>query len=265
MINLRKSEKEQQVMKEKIHTIPVNEGFQSGDECPFCHMEREAEQRIIKYVLGASASYMEPSTRTTTDKEGFCGAHLKKMYDYGNPLGSALIMQTYLADLLEELNQEMNDFQLPGKRSLFAKKSQQDDCSLIQWAQQKQSTCFICKRLEENMVRYFRTFFVLIKDPEFRNRVEGSKGFCMRHFLQLMEQAQDKLPNDQREWFYPTVFRLMQENLVRVKEDLDWFIKKADYRNASADWKNSRDALPRTMQKLKGSYPADPPFQSDPR
>ena len=53
----------------------------------------------------------------------------------------------------------------------------------------------------------------------------------------------------------------MQQNLQRVKGDLDWFTAKFDYRNAHADWKNSKDAVQRTMQKLQGGYPADPPFR----
>ena len=106
---------------------------------------------------------------------------------------------------------------------------------------------------------------MLCKDAEFRGRVEGTKGFCMRHFLRLMELGEQKVPNGQQEWFYTTVFRLMRENMARVKGDLDWFIAKFDYRNTSADWKNSRDAVSRTMQKLQGIYPADPPFRSEPR
>ena len=111
------------------------------------------------------------------------------------------------------------------------------------------------------MERYFHTFFALLKEPEFRQRVEQSKGFCLRHFAQLLQTAEDRLPNGQREWFYPTVFSLMEENLVRVKEDLDWFVGMFDYRQQDADWKNSRDAVPRTMQKLRGCYPADPVYQ----
>lgn len=30
-------------MREQIDTIPVNEAFASGDECPFCYLERVAE------------------------------------------------------------------------------------------------------------------------------------------------------------------------------------------------------------------------------
>lgn len=252
-------------MKETIYTIPVNEAFESGDECPFCALERQTEQRTIKYVLGPGASYMEPDVRLATDKEGFCDAHFKKMHDYGNALGSALIMQTYFVSLFEEMVREMENFQMPGKRSLFGKKTTQEESSLITWARKKQSTCYICNKLEYNMERYYSTFFLLIKDAKFRTKVESSKGFCMRHFLRLMETAREELPNDQREWFYDTVFTLMRANLARVKGDLDWFIDKFDYRNATADWKNSRDAVQRAMQKLRGGYPADPAYKSEPR
>ena len=34
------------------------------------------------------------------------------------------------------------------------------------------------------------------------------------------------------------------------------------YKNKDADWKTSKDAIPRGMQKAAGSYPADPPYKS---
>ena len=82
-------------MREHLHTIPVNDAFQSGDECPFCYLERMAEQRTIRFVAGPSASYMEPEIRDITNEVGFCPQHTKKLYDYGNILGNALILQTY--------------------------------------------------------------------------------------------------------------------------------------------------------------------------
>ena len=113
------------------------------------------------------------------------------------------------------------------------------------------------------MGRYYDTFFVLLKEAEFRAKVEHSKGFCLKHFAALMELAEDHVPNSQREWFYPTVLKLMEENLIRVKEDLDWFVGMFDYRMQGADPKNSKDAVRRTMQKLRGGYPADPPYKPD--
>ena len=82
-------------MKEQIHTIPVNDAFLSGDECPFCFLERQVEQRAINYAVGPEASYMESEARGLTDEEGFCRNHLKMLYDFGNSLGNALILQTY--------------------------------------------------------------------------------------------------------------------------------------------------------------------------
>ena len=251
-------------MREQIDTIPVNEAFSSGDECPFCYLQRQAEQRSIRYTVGPGASYMEPDVREATDRLGFCGTHMKKMYDYGNSLGNALVLQTYYVGLLKELGQQMDEFVMPGKKSLFAsKKKEEEELPILTRLKERESTCFICQKVEYNMKRYFHTFFVLIKDGEFRAKVENCKGFCMHHFARLLEQAAQELPNAQREWFYPTVLGLMKENLARVQGDLDWFIEKFDYRNAGADWKNSRDAVSRSMQKLRAVYPADPPYKQD--
>ena len=251
-------------MKEQLHTIPVNEAFSSGDECPFCYLERQTEQRAITYTLGPSASYMELDVRAVTDAEGFCGAHLKKMYDYGNALGNALILQTYYIGMMEELNARLDNYEMPEKRSFFRRRSGEEKPeTLLPWLRQKLDSCFICNQLHYNMERYYATFFTLIRDGEFRSRVESSKGFCLRHFRELLEQAQDNLPNAQREWFYTATFALMRENLARVQGDLDWFAAKFDYRNAHADWKNSRDAVSRAMQKLQGLHPADPAFKEE--
>lgn len=249
-------------MKEQIDTIPVNEAFRSGDECPFCYLERQTEQKAIRYTVGPGASYMEPDVRGVTDSQGFCRQHYKKLYDYGNSLGNALIMQTYMVGLQKELDTQLLSLQIPEKKGLFSKKSE-TGLPIVQWLKQKNGSCYLCNKVNYNMRRYYATFFHLIKDPEFREMVASGKGFCMHHFAELLEKAEDYLPNAQREWFYTTVGKVMKENLARVQEDLDWFIDKFDYRNAGAPWKNSKDAVSRSMQKLKGGHVADEPYKQD--
>ena len=249
-------------MKEQIHTVPVNEAFDSGDECPFCYLERQAERSAIRYTLGPGASYMEPDVRAGTDAMGFCRTHYKKMYDYGNSLGNALMMQTYMVGLQKELETQIAGFENPDAKGFFGKK-QTGTPPILDWLREKNGTCFLCSKIEYNMARYYATFFHLIRDAEFRKKVEGTKGFCMYHFQKLLEAAPGRLTGDQIDWFYKTVFRLMQENLGRVQGDLDWFIEKFDYRNASAPWKNSKDAVSRSMQKLKSGFPADGPYKQD--
>ena len=249
-------------MREKIDTIPINDAFDSGDECPFCYLERNAEQRAVKYTIGPGASYMEPEIRAVTDREGFCRHHLKMMHDYGNALGCALIMQTYYTGILRRLEAELEDYELPPKRSLLRKKQPVPERSLLTWMQEKQESCFVCNQMQENMQRYFDTFFAMLKDGEFREKVEHSKGFCMHHFRVLVEESAKSLPNSQREWFHKAIPALMQENLHRVKGDLDRFVMKNDYRNAALPWENAMDAVCRGMQKLQGGHPADPVFRN---
>ena len=246
-------------MKEHIDTIPLHEAFDSGDECPFCYLERLSEQRAIRYCIGPGASYMEPELREETDRLGFCRQHMKKLYDYGNALGNALILQTYLAGVLKEL--EGVECAPGPKKSLFGSKPKAEE--MLSWLEEKESTCFLCRRQEYNMRRYYHTFFVLLREEEFRQKVERSKGFCLHHFRQLLTQAPKELPSAHSGWFYETVHSLMKENLLRVKGDLDHFVEMFDYRQSGSDWRNSRDAVPRTMQKLRGGHPSDPPFKQD--
>lgn len=247
-------------MREKIETVPVLEAFEAGDECPFCYLERQVEQKAIRYILGPGASYMEPDVRAETDRQGFCRGHIKKLYDYGNALGNALILQTYYVGMLKELDRQIEEFAMPEKKGLFAKK-QQAELPITAWAKGKEQTCFLCNKIQYNMQRYYATFFHLIKESEFREKVASGKGFCLHHFAQLLEVAEEKLPDSQRQWYYDTVLTQTRENLARVQADLDWFVEKFDYRNASAPWKNSKDAVPRAMQKLRGIYPSDPPYK----
>ncbi len=248
-------------MKEQLYTIPVNEGFEAEDECPFCFMERAEEQRAIRYAVGPAATYMEPTVRAATGAVGFCSHHLKALYDYGNQLGAALLLQTHFASVLDELKEKAKNPDKPAKKSMFGKKPVSTNTPYWEILQSREDNCYICDKIEYNMSRCYHTFFELLKEEEFRNKVKNCKGFCVRHFARMLKEAERYLPESQKDWFYPTVYGLMVENMERVKGDLDWFIAKFDYRNASAPWENSRDALPRTMQKLQGLHPSDPPYK----
>ena len=250
-------------MKKEIHTVPVAEAFVSNDECPFCHLRRLAEQRAIRYFAGPGASYMEPTVRGITNETGFCTDHMKKLYDYGNALGSALMVQTHYEMLLLQLRDQMEHYELPAKKSLFQRKKPAEEVPYWQRLQQQVDRCAICDRVADTMQRHYQVFFSLLSETEFRQMVESSKGFCLGHFAQLLQEAETHLPQKYAEWFYPTVYKVMEESLQRVKDDLDWFIAKYDYRNADAPWGNAKDALQRAMQKLSGIYPADPPYRKE--
>jgi hypothetical protein len=254
-------------MKEKLYTIPLNDAVNAGDECPFCFVERSVEQDLIDFILGAGSSYMEADIRDLTDREGFCRAHWQKLYDYGNTLGNGWILKTHYLRLINEMKGEFKKY-APAKTSLKNKFSKNNDRNLTNplavWAQEKSESCYICRAFAETYARYMDTFFVMYKgDADFRERVGRSKGFCLTHFGDLCEAADRKLSDKEKTDFYPMLFKLMEENMERLAGDVAWLVEKFDYRNKDADWKNSRDAIQRGMQKIKGGYPADPVYKKD--
>lgn len=251
-------------MKEKLYTIDVNDAWKAGDECPFCYLERKLEQDTLSFVLGSS--YMESDIREQTDKTGFCRVHTKKMYDYGNSLGNAWILKTRMKYLNQNLKDRMKDY-VPEKKSFLSKfKKTEESTPLepVRFIREQESHCYVCERMDATYQRYLDTFLYMVKqDGEMMERIRSSKGLCLHHFAEVLEKAEEKLDPTVKEKLIPLLYEKMSENLDRIQEDIDWFIEKYDYRNADADWKNSKDAVPRTMQKIVGGYPADPVFKKD--
>lgn len=250
-------------MEEKLYTIPLTEAFEENDECPFCFVERKIENELLDFVLGSASTYMESDVRSETDKEGFCRMHFKKMFDYGNSLGNGWILKTHYQQMQKELKQQIKMF-APSKSSIFGKiKGEQTQGNNISaWVKEKDQSCYICNRFHKTYQRYLDTFFYLYKkDEAMQKLMKGSKGFCIHHFGELCEFADKSLSHRQKEEFYPLMFHQMEQSLKRVGEDVSWLIEKFDYRNEGADWKNSKDAVQRGMQKLAGGYPADPAYK----
>lgn len=248
-------------MKEQIHTIPISDAMENAGECPFCYIERRTENHMMDFVLGHGASYMEADIREMTDKEGFCRSHFKKMFDYGNSLGNAWILKTMYMRHIEEMNKEFKNFkpENSGKKNGLFKKSTSNN-SIVDWINKRESTCFICDSVSKTFSAYMKTFFNMYKkDADFRKQVSETKGFCLDHFKVLLQGADESLSEKERNEFYSIVLPMMQENMNRIYEDVAWFVEKYDYKNQNADWKNSKDAIQRGMQKLRGSDPSLPP------
>lgn len=253
-------------MKEQLYTIPLTDAFSANDECPFCYIERILEQQTIRFVLGPGASYMEEDIRAQTDDLGFCRNHFKKLYDYGNRLGCGLILSTHIKKKHNELSEKLQSYK-PTKISMikrFKKEINAEQNPIQQWIKEQTSSCYICQHTHNTYERYLDTFFDLYKrEAAFRTLFKNSKGFCFVHFGDLLSKADMKLSKKELEVFYHDLISLMCTNLQRVQDDIEWFCEKFDYRNKNADWKNSKDAIQRTIQKMTGGYVADPIYTQD--
>ena len=234
-------------MKEQLYTIPVNEAFDADCECPVCTMRKTLEKASLEYTLGPS--YMEDDVRMETDKVGFCAPHVKELYKQQNRLGLALILKTHMDRTIMQAEQLASVTGAGG--GLFKKRT---ESPLVEFMNKLETSCFICQRVENVFQRYINTVFYLYeREEDFRVKFKQSKGFCNKHYALLVSEASKQLSGRMLSEFSEALNQSYLENMKRVRDDLEWFIDKFDYRYAEEPWKNSRDALPRTIIKVNGT------------
>lgn len=239
-------------MKEKLYTIPVNDAFDSDCECPICIMRKTLENNAVEFTMGPS--YMDDDVRAETDKTGFCNYHLGKLYENNNRLGLALMLKTHMDKTIKDLES------LSAKKgkgpSLFKKSS--EVTPVKEYTDTLKNSCYICNKIENMFSLYIVTFYYLYEnDSAFRDKFKASKGLCTEHYGLLFQSADKHLSGEKAENFREELNKVYFDNMKRVREDLEWFIDKFDYRYVNEPWKNSKDALPRAMIKTNSAFEAD--------
>ena len=233
-------------MKEKLYTIPVNEAFENDNECPICTMRKKLETDAIEFTMGPS--YMEDDIREATSRLGFCEKHLEQLYKHQNRLGLALILKTHMDKLVKEVEKHTESGMKFSSPTLFKKK--EETPKVIDYLERIEHNCFVCDKIETSFHRYIATVFYLYhNDDNFRKKFKESKGFCTGHYKILYSVAPDELKGEELTGFITELNKLYLDNMKRVRDDLEWFINKFDYRYADQPWNNAKDALPRSMQK----------------
>ena len=234
-------------MAEQLYTIPVNDAFAGDSECPLCLMSKELEKNAIEFTMGPS--YMEDDNREVTDKLGFCPKHIKMMYADKNKLGVALMLNTHMNKTNRELKALANKDKPVAKGLLSRKK---DKSPVVKYIEELESTCFVCQRIDPVFERYVHTIFHMWKkDPEFKEKLKNSKGFCTYHYGILYDKGAEHLNQSQYDEFIAALNDIYFDNMERVNGDVSWFIDKHDYRNKEADWKNSKDSIQRAIVKTE--------------
>ena len=68
----------------------------------------------------------------------------------------------------------------------------------------------------------------------------------------MLRHASKHLNSAQQAEFAQSLLTLVKNNLAEDEKDLEWFTLKFDYRNQAKPWGNSRNALERTINRLRG-------------
>ncbi len=223
-------------MKENICSIPVNDVFLPKDGCPMCRMRDMLEERKADYVTGSAM--MEPNVRIKTNEQGFCYRHFSMMVKQGKRLSNALILESHLQQISEQLLPAA-PVGKPDKKRMAALEALIKDC-------------FICRDIKENMENMVRIVHAMwISEPEFRQLYAEQKFICLEHFYLLMNVDQKGLGKS-LQGFYEATSKLAGGYLLQLKDDISHFCRMFDYRSANEKWGNSRDSIERSIEFLTG-------------
>ncbi len=254
-------------MKEKIYTIPVSDAFAEDCECPLCVLEKKLENECIEYALGPSL--MEPDMRQETNEKGFCKDHFEAMFNsQANRLGLALMIDTFMQEKNKKfqnifearvgsLEKDANAGLMKNISNKISSKQTETDKlvqELVGELDKIEHSCSICSKLEHTMDRYIDVIFYLyFREPDFREVFDSKKGFCLKHLKQLLVSTKRYLNTSETAIFTKKLMEMQISNLDRVEKEVDWFTKKFDYRYNDAPWGNSKDAVLRSIQKIRGN------------
>lgn len=230
-------------MKEKIYTIPLSEAYEEPSECPFCMLEERLEKEAVEMALGASM--MEPDFRITSNEKGYCRRHFKMMLSEQNALSLALVLDTHLEETVRKIEEAASVSQA---KKMFSKGGED---KLLSAVDSVNSTCVICDKIENTLIKFAQVFWYLYKtESDFKEKVLSSKGFCLPHFHLVMSALDSELSQKAKKTARSEICELEINNLKRINEEVNWFTKKFDYRFTNEPWKNSKDAPQRAISKL---------------
>lgn len=217
-----------------IDTGLIKEKFASDCECPLCEIETVAEEQFLHEFLNDAV--MEDDTRVKVGEKGFCDKHFDMLFNRQNKLSVALQAGTR-AEKLAPLFGEI--------KSAGAAKKQAEKI------EKSLSTCAICEVLEESMVKYYKTVAQLfIREKGFLKTLLSCKGFCLKHYAELLRYS--SAAGFATKEYLSVLSSVQSRNFERVREDLNKFCLKHDYRNANEPLGKAETAIPHMRIKLYG-------------
>jgi len=200
-------------MRESILTIPVNEVFEPRDGCPICRMRDTVELHICEYIMGAAM--MEPDVREETNKLGFCHTHFTMLAKQGNRLSLALMLNSHLAQVRNNIFESVNIFASKAKRTGDASDS-----------------CFICSKVDWGITHMLKTVFTLFeKERAFKQLFKEQEMFCLPHY-KLLAAKSGQMPKNTRAEFMKALKLVTSEYARLLNFNVGQFCDSFDYRNA---------------------------------
>ncbi len=209
-------------MKERIYSIPLTDALRKSCGCILCTIEKKLEDDALNYFLGPAM--MEPDTREITNEKGFCRRHLPMLFDKGNRLGLALVLETHVKELSAKMTAE--------KKSGFMKKG--NDASITaKKLLDASSCCALCDKIDAQMADAAGNLaYLWEQESDFRDLFTLQGMLCPEHTGLVLSVCDKEISGKLRDAFIESILYNQKKRLDSLYNDLHEFVLSFDYRNA---------------------------------
>ena len=213
----------------------------SDEECFLCTLEDEVERKFMDTYL--SELVMDASSREKIiESRGFCNHHFYKILSTASKpggsdgLGIALVNGSIVEKLVQDLHKQKSQH-IESFYKLLA----------------TENKCPACIHLTEFAKMYVKKVVELLSsdNEEFLELLKESKGFCIPHFVTLVQATEDVAPA-QSQKIIKTLMEIEDKNLRRLNSELAEYVKRQSYEFSEKDRVAVADIVPRSVEKVAG-------------
>ena len=210
------------------------EVLRSAEGCALCELATKEEKRYFEHLLYESVN--DGGVRIElTKSRGYCPDHARALLEAGDGLGTAILYEDRLREVLEFLR----------KLEEGPWKSRHGEKVLESWEEGKGGVCPACHQLEEARWSHLRTLLEGLGEPEVKETLEAGAGFCFPHLLSVLETAPDV---ESSSYLIGVHVRKFSKLLTELQE----FVRKQDYRFQTEEYGTEKDAWLRAVRMVAG-------------
>jgi len=226
-----------------IAYLRIKRIIESDEECFLCALEDEIERKYMDTYL--SELVMDASSREKIiESKGFCNHHFYKILIVANKPGSsdghgiALVNESITEKLVEDLHKQESNH-IEDLHKLLA----------------NENKCPACIHLAEFSRMYAEKIVKLLSSDseEFLTLLKASKGFCIPHFVTLVQAVKD-VTSTQSQKIIKALMETEEKNLRRLNSELVEYVKRQSYEFSEKDRSAVADIIPKSIEKIAGRW-----------
>lgn len=222
------------------------------DGCPVCQLTQQGVRRYLDSLFYEMVNDAE--TRDNLFKSlGFCEDHARLLLAsrLRDPLGLTILYRDLVEKLLGilpleglEENDDGDTHRTDGFFGWLPKRNSDQNEQTIQ-ALMPQSMCPACIQAEKIAQRITQVMLENLSDPALSRKLVESDGLCRKHLLLALEKVdrQDQLV---------ALLKINKIQLIELKDQLEEFLRKSDYRFSQEGFGEESDAYVRAIRFFSG-------------